>query len=110
MKLIYDSLNKKGILIIKTPNSETIFSGRYHYWDFTHEIIFNKTSLMQILSLTGFNNFVFKEEYPIIHGFKSFIRFFWRFFRLILNFYLLVETGQKAQILTQNIIVKALKR
>lgn len=80
LKLIYDSLNKKGILIIKTPNSETIFSGRYHYWDFTHEIIFNKTSLMQILSLTGFNNFVFKEEYPIIHGFKSFIRFFLEIF------------------------------
>jgi 2-polyprenyl-3-methyl-5-hydroxy-6-metoxy-1,4-benzoquinol methylase len=110
LELIYNALNKNGILIIKTPNGESIFGTRYLYRDFTHEWIFTKSSLMEIFSISGFKKFHFKEESPVIHGLFSLIRYIlWKFIRLILNFYLLVETGQRADILTQNIIAVAYK-
>ena len=110
LELIYNALNKNGILIIKTPNGESIFGTRYLYSDFTHEFIFTERSLKEILAITGFKNFKFKEDGPVIHSLFSLIRYiFWRFMKLLLNFYLLAETGQKANILTQNIIAVAYK-
>ena len=110
LELIYNALNKNGILIIKTPNGESIFGTRYLYSDFTHEFIFTERSLKEVLSISGFRGFKFKEDGPVIHSLFSLIRYIlWKFIRLILNFYLLVETGQKADILTQNIIAVAYK-
>lgn len=105
LNLIYKALKKDGILIIKTPNGESIFGTRYLYSDFTHEFIYTERSLKEILSFTGFKEFYFKETGPIIHGLKSLIRFIlWKIIKLFLKFYLLIETGERANILTQNII------
>lgn len=110
LNLIYRSLKTGGMLIIKTPNGESIFGTRYLYSDFTHEFIFTERSLKEILSFVGFKDFHFREAGPVIHGLKSLIRFIlWRLIKLFLKFYLVIETGEKAIILTQNIICFAKK-
>jgi len=110
LKLIYDSLKENGVLIIKTPNGESIFGTRYLYSDITHEIIFTERSLKELLSFIGFKDFIFKESDPVVHGIKSFVRFLlWKMVRLFLKLYLLIETGENSNILTQNIICVAKK-
>lgn len=110
LKLIYSSLKSNGKLIIKTPNGESIFGTRYLYSDFTHEFIFTERSLKEVLSFAGFENFEFKEAGPVVHGIKSFIRFIlWRTIRIIFKIVILIETGETAYILTQNIICCAKK-
>jgi 2-polyprenyl-3-methyl-5-hydroxy-6-metoxy-1,4-benzoquinol methylase len=110
LKLIYDSLKENGVLIIKTPNGESIFGTRYLYSDITHEIIFTERSLKEFLSFIGFKDLIFKESGPVVHGIKSFVRFsLWKIIRLFLKLYLLIETGENSNILTQNIICVAKK-
>lgn len=105
MDIIYRSLKKRGKLIIQTPNSAGIFGSRYRYHDFTHELSFTENSLRQIMLISGFSNLKFYETMPVIYGFKSFIRsVLWKFLRIIIQFFLLVETGAIEKVLTQNII------
>lgn len=54
--LIYDRLNKNGILIIKVPNAANPFNISTFYTDFTHETLFTKESLNQILVVSNFKN------------------------------------------------------
>lgn len=110
LELIYRVLRKNGILIIQTPNAEGPFSGRYRYWDFTHEISFTESSISQVLAVSGFSEISIYPVRPAIHGLKSFVRFiFWRLFEFVLRFYLLIETGASKGIFTQNLIAVAKK-
>lgn len=110
LELIFNSLRNGGILIIQTPNAESPFSGRYRYWDFTHEIGFTESSIRQVFAISGFNKIYVLPVRPAIHGLKSFVRYIlWRCIEHCLRFYLLVETGSGKGIFTQNIIVSAKK-
>ncbi len=110
LNLIFKSLKKGGILIIKTPNAESILGSRYLYSDFTHELAFTKRSLQEILILTGFNKIEFQETKPIPHGLVSFFRLIlWKVVRNFIKVYILIETGERSDILTQNIIAVAFK-
>lgn len=105
MNMIYGALKKGGRLIIQTPNSAGVFGSRYRYHDFTHELSFTENSLRQIMMLSGFSDFEFSETGPVVHGVKSFIRaILWKIVRIVLQIFLLIETGAIDKVLTQNII------
>lgn len=110
LELIYQILRENGILIIQTPNAESPFGGRYRYWDFTHEIGFTGSSINQVLAVSGFGEIYVYPQRPVVHGLKSFIRYYlWKCIEHCLRFYFLVETGSGKGIFTQNIIVSAKK-
>jgi 2-polyprenyl-3-methyl-5-hydroxy-6-metoxy-1,4-benzoquinol methylase len=105
LKLTFDSLNSGGEVIIQTPNGESLFSGRLRYGDFTHEVIFTKSSLNQILQAAGFKDTEFYPTEPVPKGLKSAVRYLlWKGIETILKFYVAIETGSFSGIFTQNII------
>jgi 2-polyprenyl-3-methyl-5-hydroxy-6-metoxy-1,4-benzoquinol methylase len=110
LETVFKSLKDNGIAVIQTPNAESPFSGRFRYWDFTHEISFTESSIRQVLLVSGFKKV---EVYPtplVIHGLKSFVRhILWKCIELKIKFYLLVETGSAKGIFTQNLIAAVKK-
>ncbi len=107
---LHESLRYRGTLIIQTPNGESPFSGRLLYGDITHEIIFTRISLHQILALAGFAEASFHPTGPVPKGFKSVVRYLlWKIIESLLKFYSLIETGSSAGIFTQNVIAVAKK-
>lgn len=88
------ALRDDGCLLLELPNSNSLFGARTRYWDFTHELSFTPTSLIQILHVVGFTNIQLRERCPVVHGVKSYIRFvIWQLIRQGLSFYLMVEQG-----------------
>ncbi len=108
LDLVFQSLNVGGKVIIQAPNAENLLNGRLRYGDFTHEISFTESSARQLLSVCGFGDIEIYGAEPVIHGFKSFVRYcLWKCIEHCLRFYLLIETGSGKGIFTQNIIIKA---
>jgi len=101
-----------GRWIIHVPNSESPFGGTIAYGDYTHESVFNRHSLNQLIRTAGFSTCEFSEDQPLIHGPVSASRFIlWKLVRLVLRFVLAVETGDlgRDRILSQNINAVAKK-
>jgi len=112
LEIIYQSLKINGILVIATPNAEAPLMGnQIRYGDFTHDTIFAKNSIRQVLLVSNFKNIKVYSTPPVVHGFKSLIRFIlWKYcIELVLKFYLLVETGAVKGIFTHSLIVVAKK-
>ncbi|MFW6129849.1 MAG: class I SAM-dependent methyltransferase [Atribacterota bacterium] len=111
IKLIFNTLSTNGKLIIQTPNAEGPFGSRYRYRDFTHEIAFTRSSLSNILRITGFKKILFYPTEPVPrYSLKSAVRFLlWKTIEVVLKFYVLVENGSAEGIYTQNIIAVAKK-
>lgn len=108
LDLVSQSLNIGGKVIIQAPNAENLLNGRLRYGDFTHEISFTESSMRQLLSIGGFSDIEIYGAEPVVHGFKSFIRYcLWKCIKHCLRIYLLIETGSGKGIFTQNIIIKA---
>ena len=110
--LVNKVLKPGGRWIIHTPNGESPFSGRMLFGDFTHETLFTRTSLNQVLLSSGFSNVDCYEDAPIVHGAKSFTRLvLWKLIRLFLRLYLVVETGDAGRnaIFSQNFLAVAYK-
>lgn len=61
LALIKNSLNKDGILLIKTDNMSNPLGLRNRYMDITHEIGFTEHSLYEILNCVGFNEISIRE-------------------------------------------------
>lgn len=103
LKLIYDSLEEQGVLIIRTPNAEGIFPNRIIYGDLTHQTIFNENSLSQLLNHSGFTKLTFFENSPVSKNIKGMMRsILWRTIKLPLNFIRIVETGGSQKLWTQD--------
>jgi 2-polyprenyl-3-methyl-5-hydroxy-6-metoxy-1,4-benzoquinol methylase len=111
LKAVERSLRPGGCLLLELPNASSIFGGRTRYWDFTHELSFTPTSLVQILAVVGFESLQFQERFPVVHGAKSLIRAgLWHGIRQILSFYLVVEQGAAGhRIFTQDMHAIAYK-
>lgn len=108
--LINNSLKDDGVFIMKTPNAESLFWGRFRHSDFTHDISFTQRSIRQLLKVSGFGEINVFPQRPVVHGIKSLIRYvLWRVIEIILKSCLLIETGSSEAIFTQNIIVYAKK-
>ena len=107
---VYLKLNPEGRLIIHVPNADGLYGMRVRYGDLTHETCFNQSSLRQLLSACGFNRFTFIEQTPIVHGFKSFLRFLlWKIMTFFPRVLLIAETGTVNHILSQNLLAIAQK-
>ena len=103
-------LRPGGRWIIHTPNGESPFCGRMRYWDLTHELIFTRTSIIQLLLSSGFSNVQCFEDAPIPHGLTSAVRWLlWKVIRSGLRLYLAAETGDTASsaIFSQNFLIVA---
>lgn len=111
LKRVFKSLKPKGRLIVQTLNAESPFFGRIRYGDFTHETGFTAKSLNQVLRVNGFKSIDFYPIRPIVHNFKSRIRFvLWLIVETLLNIRFLIETGGLGNILTQNLVATAEKQ
>ena len=109
---VYRVLRDGGKWLIHCPNGESPFASRILFGDFTHEQIYTRTSIAQILLSSGFSKVSSYEDKPVVHGLKSAIRLvLWEFIRIFLRFYIAVETGNvnKANIFSQNFLTAAVK-
>ena len=107
---IFDNLDDGGILVMHTPNGQSIISPRMVYGDLTHLTILAPDSAMQILRLVGFEKIQFFEALPVPKNVKGLARLaLWKIIKLFFNFIRLVETGSMEKILTQNFIIIAQK-
>lgn len=105
-------LRPGGRWIIHVPNGESPFAGRIRYADFTHELAFTRTSLIQLLKASGFSDVDCFEDRPVPHGLKSLIRaVLWQIIRMSLVFYIAVETGgiDRKAVYSQNMLAVALR-
>jgi 2-polyprenyl-3-methyl-5-hydroxy-6-metoxy-1,4-benzoquinol methylase len=105
-------LRSGGRWIIHTPNAESPFASRMHYWDFTHEFILTRTSIAQLLLSSGFESVACFEDVPVVHGLKSAVRWIlWKCIRSMLKLYIAVETGDASSgsIFSQNFLAVAIK-
>jgi 2-polyprenyl-3-methyl-5-hydroxy-6-metoxy-1,4-benzoquinol methylase len=111
---ILETLNKAlkfdGLFVVQAPNGEALFSGRMRYGDFTHEMVFTRGSLNQILTTTGFKDTEFYPTGPVSKGIKSTVRYIlWKGIETVLRLYMAIEAGSFSGIFTQNIIARAKK-
>ncbi len=112
MDQVHRVLAPGGKVIIHTPNGASPFSGRAGHGDFTHETMFTRDSLGQLLTACGFSRVECYEDQPVVHGIVSGVRWLlWRLLRGGLRFYLAVETGNldPNEILSQNLLCVAVK-
>jgi cyclopropane fatty-acyl-phospholipid synthase-like methyltransferase len=55
VKLLYNSLNIDGQIILRTPNMGNLFGLRSRYIDFTHEVGFTEESIKQVFAQSEFS-------------------------------------------------------
>lgn len=104
------ALKDEGLFIVLSPNGESPFNGRLRFGDFTHEMVFTRSSLKQILKAVGFRETGFYSTGPVPKGLRSLLRYsLWKGIESLLRFYSLVETGSKEGIFTQTLISMAKK-
>lgn len=102
-KLINQNLTDDGLLILRTPNGEGLFPDGIIYGDLTHQTIFNKNSLSQLLSYSGFTRHNFFENAPILKNLKGIVRsLLWKIVKMVLNSIKLIETGQTQKLWTRD--------
>ncbi len=107
---VHQKLNVDGILVVHVPNGAGLFGMRVRYGDLTHVNCFTSSSMRQLLSICGFNRIQHFEDVPVIHGVKSFVRFFlWKILTIIPRVLLQAETGEIRHILSQNFLTVAKK-
>jgi 2-polyprenyl-3-methyl-5-hydroxy-6-metoxy-1,4-benzoquinol methylase len=106
------ALRPDGCLFLELPNANSLFGARTRYWDFTHELSFTPTSLLQIFEVVGFSQVRLQERVPVVHGTKSIIRWvLWQGIRQILGFYLTIEQGSSGhKVFTQDMHAIAFKQ
>lgn len=102
-KLVNQNLADDGLLILRTPNGEGLFPNGIIYGDLTHQTIFNKNSLSQLLSYSGFTRHNFFENAPIMKNLKGIVRsLLWKIVKMVLNLIKIIETGQAQNLWTRD--------
>lgn len=112
LRLICATLRPGGRVIVRVPNAQSPFGGRFRYGDFTHATSFTQHSISQVLLATGFSDIEIRPADPVVHGVLSAIRLgLWKLVATGYKFALAVETGLlRGQLVTQNILVLARRR
>ena len=99
-----------GVCIAHMPNAEGLFGMRIRYGDFTHEQAFTAQSSRQVFRAVGFSRVSCHEDKPVVHGPISFARrVIWDAGTLPYRVLLAAETGSWGAILSQNLLVRAVK-
>jgi SAM-dependent methyltransferase len=108
---VYRALKPGGQWIISVPNAESPFFGRVRYGDITHEMAFTQTSMIQLLTLAGFDRVTCRENDPTPHGPVSTARWIlWRVIRAAMWVCIVAETGERRGVFTQNFLTVATKQ
>ena len=104
-------LRPGGLFLAEIPNSKSLFSARVRYADITHEQSFTPKSIIQIYSLVGLKPLSIMERGPVVHGFKSGLRWMlWQIIRGIILLYLIAEMADtRWRVYTQDMRVVAKK-
>lgn len=108
----YRALGPGGRWIVRTVNGSSPFHGDIRYGDLTHELVFTRQSMYQLMAAAGFNKMTFAEDVPIVHGLKSAIRWFgWKCLRALLRLCEAIETGDtgKDSVYSRNFLIVATK-
>lgn len=105
MPLIYQALEKDGLLIVQTINGSGLFPRQVIYDDITHATVLTPGSLSQILICHGFSEISFFETGPAATNVKGVLRtLFWNLIKIFANVIRLVETGKSQRLWTENMI------
>lgn len=97
-----------GCLILQVPNGASPFFGRIRYGDFTHELAFTRSSLIQLFNLAGFEGHRFDPVMPVIVGLRSLPRLIaWKLSLWLFTLALYGEDGGSDGLLTQSLIAAA---
>jgi SAM-dependent methyltransferase len=103
-------LRPGGTCLIHVPNGEGLFGMRIRFGDLTHVQAFTQNSARQLLTTVGFSQITCFEERPVIHGVVSLIRrALWDLGTLNFRVLLAAETGLMKPILSENLLVRAVK-
>lgn len=107
---VYRVLRAGGVCLIHVPNGEGIFGMRIRFGDLTHVQAFTQNSARQLLTTVGFSQVQCFEEKPVVHGVVSLIRrVLWFLGTLNIRLLLAAETGFTKPILSENLLVRAIK-
>jgi cyclopropane fatty-acyl-phospholipid synthase-like methyltransferase len=109
---VYRVLAPGGRALIHTPNGASPLGGRVAWGDFTHETVFTRESLAQLLTACSFSRVECFEDLPVVHGPVSLLRWLlWQALRGWWRFHLAVETGSfdRREIFSQNLLCLAVK-
>ena len=103
-------LRPGGACIAHVPNAEGLYGMRVRYGDLTHEQAFTARSMSQVFRTIGFTGVRATEDKPVVHGAISLARrALWELGTLPHRWLLAAETGTWGAILTQNLVVRAVK-
>ncbi len=110
LKLVKKSLNKNGVILIKTLNMGNPFGLNLRYSDFTHETGYTEQSLFQILDAVGFKQIsLFQEIYASIGIIRPLANLVRKVFYAFLKCLYYLDRGESINILTPDLIAFAKK-
>ena len=94
-----------GILIIQVPNAESPFFGRIRYGDFTHELAFSNSSVIQLFNVIGLEDPRIYPTDPAVSGLRSLLRYvLWIAVKGFYHLLVFAELGRGDHIFTQGLI------
>jgi len=103
-------LRPGGVCIAHVPNAEGLYGMRVRYGDLTHEQAFTARSMSQAFAAVGFKSIAAFEDRPVVHGVRSLVRrALWDAGTLPHRLLLAAETGTWGSILSQNLVVRAVR-
>jgi hypothetical protein len=107
---VHRVLKSSGRLIAHVPNGEGLFAMRVRYGDFTHTQAFTQQSISQVLKACRFDQIGCHEDKPLVYGLKSFVRrVLWDLLTVPHRLLLAAESGTFSGILSQNLLVTAIR-
>jgi 2-polyprenyl-3-methyl-5-hydroxy-6-metoxy-1,4-benzoquinol methylase len=107
---VFRILKPGGRCIAHVPNAEGLFGMRIRYGDLTHENAFTPKSAQQVFRTIGFEEVICHEDRPVAHNLKSLVRrIIWDVFTLVPRLLLTAETGETRFVLSQNMLIVAVK-
>jgi SAM-dependent methyltransferase len=102
------ALRPGGRLVMQTCNANSPVFGSIRYADLTHVTAFTPLSLRQLLLAAGFRSVEVRGVMPVGRTAIGLLRrVVWEFLSGLVRLYLMVETGQRGQIVSRNIIAIA---
>ena len=108
--IAHDGKDVSRLTIPHVPNAEGLYGMRIRYGDLTHEQAFTARSMSQAFATVGFQSTAAFEDRPVVHGVRSLVRrALWEAGTLPHRVLLAAETGTWGSILSQNLVVRAVR-